>query len=165
MGKLLEKVKERFTGGGQTFEAALSAKVIRADGKVEHLGVISRKYVTTAFVNLLCLALQGTVGALLTFKYHDCGTGVGAENITDVALGTPYGGARAVGTQVQGTTANIYKSVGTVSFTSTLAITEHGLLSASSSVTLMDRSVFSAINVNSGDSIEFTYNLTLTAGG
>jgi len=165
MTNLLEKVKNRLTGGGSTFEAALSAKVIRADGRVEHLGVISRKMVTTAFVNLLSTALQGTVGALLTFKYHDCGTGVGDEAVGDVALGTPYGGARAVGTQVAGASANIYKSVGTISFTSTLAITEHGLFSASSSVTLMDRSKFAAINVNNGDSIEFTYNLTCTAGG
>jgi len=32
-------------------------------------------------------------------------------------------------------------------------------------VTLLDRTLFSAVNVVNGDSIEFTYTLTVTAGG
>jgi hypothetical protein len=48
----------------------------------------------------------------------------------------------------------------------TLAITEHGLFSAASGTDeLMDRTLFSAINVVSGDTITPTYNLTCTAGG
>jgi len=43
-------------------------------------------------------------------------------------------------------------------------VTEHGLFNASSAGTLMDRTVFSAINVVNGDSIQFTYELTATAG-
>ena len=80
-------------------------------------------------------------------------------------MGTAYGGARATGTQSTPGSTNIYRSVGTVSFTSTLAITEHGLFTASSGGTLFDRSVFSAINVLNGDSIQFTWELTLPAGG
>jgi hypothetical protein len=47
------------------------------------------------------------------------------------------------------------------------AITEHGLFSQTRAGggTLMDRSKFAAINVVATDSIQFTYELTLTAGG
>jgi len=58
-----------------------------------------------------------------------------------------------------------YVSVGTISYTTTKAITEHGLFNTADSTVLMDRTVFSAINVVDGDSIQFTYTLTVTAGG
>jgi hypothetical protein len=58
-------------------------------------------------------------------------------------------------------------STATVSFDATAAITEHGLFSqaATGGGTLWDRTVFSAINVVSGDSIQFAYSLTVSAGG
>ena len=51
-----------------------------------------------------------------------------------------------------------------MTFDATAAIVEHGIFSqaATGGGTLLDRSVFSAINVASGDSIQFTYDLTLT---
>jgi hypothetical protein len=98
------------------------------------------------------------------FKYHDSGTGTGAEAIGDTALGTPTGDARVVGTQ-DNSVAKQYKSVATLSYTTTLAITEHGLFSASTTGTLWDRTKFSAINVGSGDSIQFTYILSISDGG
>jgi len=70
-----------------------------------------------------------------------------------------------VGTQIEGASVNIYKSVATIPFTTTQTIKEHGLFNASSGVTLMDRSVFTGIPVNNGDSIQFTYELTCNAGG
>ena len=44
------------------------------------------------------------------------------------------------------------------------AVTEHGIFSAASGGILLDRSVFSVINLASGDSIQSTYQLTFTAG-
>jgi len=63
--------------------------------------------------------------------------------------------------------ANQLRSVGTQSFTGSGAITEHGLFSVitESAGVLWDRSVFSAINVDNGDSIEWTYTCTVSAGG
>jgi hypothetical protein len=56
--------------------------------------------------------------------------------------------------------------VGAISYTSSLAITEWGLFNQSAQGgTMWDHRVFSAINVNSGDSIQFTYTLTINAGG
>lgn len=65
----------------------------------------------------------------------------------------------------RGSKHNIYKSVGTVSYTSTKAITEHGLFNKATAGTLLDRTVFSAVNVVSGDACEFTYEYTVSTGG
>lgn len=140
----------------------LSARVLRGNGQVEDLGLIACRKVTTAFRDALVDSLQGSFANWGNFKYHGCGTGTGAEANTDTTLGTEVG-SRATGTQVEGASANIYKSVGTCTPGNTYAITEHGLFSASTTGTLMDRSVFSAINVTASDSIQFTYEITFAA--
>lgn len=140
----------------------LYATLIKADGVNEDLGLISTKVVTTAGVNYIVDAFQNTT-ELENMKYHASGTGVAAEAVGDTALGTEVA-TRATGTTAEGASANIYQTVGTIPYTATLAITEHGILSAAAVGTLLDRSVFSAINVNNGDSIEFTYELTFPAG-
>jgi len=153
-------------GGDHVVELTgkLSARVIRKNGAVQDLGVIARKKVTTAFVNHLVDSLQNqTTKPIDTFKYHDSGTGVAAESNADTALGIPCGEARDIGTQIEGASANIYKSVATHTYAGPFAITEHGLFSASSGPTLMDRSVFSPINVVATEKIEFTYELTCQA--
>lgn len=132
------------------------------DGSVTDYGLVSTKVVTDAGVAAIVDALQGTF-TISNFKYHGSGTGVAAEAAANTALGTEVA-TRATGTQTEGATANIYKTVGTITYSSTLAITEHGLFSASSAGTLLDRSVFSAINVQNLDSIEFTYELTVPSG-
>ena len=121
--------------------------------------------VTTAFVNFLVDSLEGTQADWINFKYHDSGIGVAAEAVGDTGLGTPWGGARDTGTQIDGTTANIYKSVATTTYNATKAITEHGLFNAAAAGTLMDRSVFAAINVVDTNAIEWTFTITFTAGG
>lgn len=145
--------------------AELSAVLIHADGTREEIGVISRKKVTGAFVTDIVANLVTDTTAFGDYKYHDCGTGNTAEANTQTALVTPFGGSRVAGTQVAGGTATAptYTSVATISFTGTLAIVEHAIFNASSSGTMMDRSLFSAINVVNGDSIQFTYVLTLNA--
>lgn len=145
------------------FNSALGIRVIRASGSIDDLGIVCRKVVTTAGATYLATAFTGT-GEPENFNFHDCGTGTTAADVSDTAIETPYGGARATGTQ-SNPSGLVYRSVGTINFTSSLAITEHGILSASSGGTLWDRHVFSAINVVNTDSIEFTYNLTINAGG
>ena len=142
----------------------LSAKVIRKNGKVEVKGVISKKVVTDAGVAYLVDAFQG-LAAIANFKYHDSGTGTNAEAVGDTALQTPTAESRDSGTQIEGSTANIYKTVATHTFAGTFAITEHGIFSATSTGTLWDRSKFSPINVVSNDRIEWTYELSVASGG
>lgn len=161
---MLELVKKDIKENKALFCSELKAKHILPDGKIVNLGVISKKVVTAAFVNFIVDKLVAA-GNINLFKYHDCGTRTAAESSSDTALGTPYGGDRAVGTQEEGASANIYKSVGTNDFTSSLAITEHGLFSLSAVGILADRSVFAQINVINGSAIEWTYTLTVQPGG
>lgn len=144
----------------------LSAKVIRKNGEVEDKGKISDKVVTTVGVNYLVDSFQdSTTYPMDDFKYHDSGTGTGAEVVGNTGLGTPCGDARDEGTPGEGASANIFKTVATHTYDESLAITEHGLFSASSDGVLWDRSKFDPINVVDGDQIEWTYSLECTAGG
>lgn len=157
--------------GIPTFFGALWATLNRDGQDPIDIGLVSLRVVTTAGVNAIVDAFQNTV-ELENFKFHGMGTGTGAEASSDTGLGTELttqynpDNTRATGTTTEGASANIYRTVGTNTIDSgTPAVTEHGVFSASSAGTLLDRSVFSAINLVSGDGITFTYDLTFTAGG
>lgn len=144
--------------------AELRAVHIDANGVRTDYGVISRRVVTTAGVAWLATVFTNT-NEPETLNFHDCGTGSTAESSAQTALVTAYGGARASGTQSTPGSTNLYRSVATLAFTSSLAIVEHGIFTASTAGTMFDRSVFAAINVINGDSIQYTWELTLPAGG
>lgn len=126
-------------------------------------GVLGRRVITNAGRDFLVDAFQNTV-EIDAMHYHGSGTDNTAEAVGDTALGVEVE-SRANGSQTEGGSANIYRSVGTVGYTGTRSIVEHGLFSAASSGTLWDRTVFASIGVDNGDSIQFTYDLTVTAGG
>ena len=144
-------------------ESRLTAVIKRRDGSEDDLGILSTKVVTTAFVEFLVDQLQSSTGEIASFSYHEMGTSSTAEAIGDTALVTAVE-TRANGTKTEGASANIYRSVGTVTATSARAIVEHGLFDAATAGNLMDRSVFTVINLGSGDAIQFTYELTVPAG-
>ena len=158
-------------------ESELALTVIRPRGKyaplVEEYGVVSRRVVTTAGVNYIANDFNDAASSadVSNFDYHGLGTGTNAEAVGDTTLQTELtteytGNVRATGTPST-PSANVYRSVGTNTMDSgTPAVTEHGLFSASSSGTLLDRSIFSAINLvgANGDSLQSTYSITFTAG-
>jgi hypothetical protein len=150
--------------GESTIKATtkMVARHIRNGKEISTREVINKK-VTTAFVNDIVDNLIAESSAFGDYKYHDSGTGVGAESPSDVGLGTPCAEARTVGSQVEGVQTYEYKSVATHTYAGTFAITEHGLFNHSTGVTLMDRSVFSAINVVADDKIEFTFTIQFSA--
>lgn len=152
------------TLGLATLFGELRATKYGADGTATDYGVLGYRVVTTAFCEYAVDQLQSESSTWGDFKYHDSGVGGTGEANGDTGIETTDGESRATGTQTEGTSVQ-YKSVGTISYTSTKAIVEHGLFNDASAGTLMDRTVFSAINVVSGDSIEFTYTITWTAGG
>lgn len=150
----------------------LYATIIRADGRLEHLGLICTRVITDAGVAFLVDDWDANGQDISTMNFHGCGTGAVAEAVGDTALGAESTTAlnpdstRATGTRSQ-PAANQYRTVGTLTFDNTVAVTEHGIFSqaATGGGTLWDRSVFSAINVVSGDSIQFTYTCTVSSGG
>jgi len=147
-----------------TFFGHLYARRIKADGGVVNYGLVSTQLVTTAFVNFVVDQLIAESSVFGDYKFHDSGIGVTGANITDTDIETTDNVARATGTQAEDA-ANIYESVGTITYAGGLAITEHGLFNTVDTATLMDRHTFGAINVVATDSIEFTYKLTVSAGG
>lgn len=143
----------------------LYAVLRRADGTVVNYGLISTNLVTTAFVEFMVDQLQTETSVWGDFKFHDSGVGVTGAAVGDTDIETTDGESRVTGSQTEGATAEIYKSVGTISYTTTKAITEHGLFSVVTAGTMMDHHVFAAINVVNGDSCEFSYQLTVSDGG
>lgn len=156
-------------------QSALYGRVIYGDGREEWLGLLSSKVITTAGVNFLVDAWQNLT-ELENLKFHGIGTGTNAEAVGDTALQTELttqynpDNTRATGTLTEGSSANIFRTVGTNTLDSgTPAVTEHGLLSqaATGGGTLWDRSVFSAINLTgaNGDGLQTTYDMTASSGG
>ena len=139
---------------------------------VEDYGVVSHKVVTTAGVGFIVDAFQNTQ-ELENFKYHGIGTNNTAEASSDTALGaeltTAYNpdSTRATGTLTEGGSANIFQTVGTNTVDGSAAVVEHGIFSQSATGggVLLDRSVFSTVNLSSGDALQSTYSLTFNAGG
>lgn len=150
--------------GLMTAYGELRAVLIKADGTRVNYGLLGLRVVTTAFVSFVVDQLQTETSVFGDFKYHDSGVGTTAEANGDTGIETTDGESRATGTQTE-SAATAYRSIGTISYTTTKAITEHGLFNDASAGTLMDRTVFSAVNVVNGDSIQFTYTLTCSAGG
>lgn len=150
---------------GQMFDTHLVARHLR-NGEVLREYDLGSGVVTTEGVNYLAADFAAGANDINLFKFHDSGTGVVAAAIGDTDLGTPAGPVtRATGSQSAST--NTYTTIGTIAYVSSLAITEWGLFTTSARGTteIWDRKVFTAINVVSGDSIQFTYVLTITAGG
>jgi hypothetical protein len=153
-----------------TFYGALYGRVIHADGSEDYLGLMSLRVVTTAGVTAICSHLNAAATVISTFNFHGYGTGSNAEAVGNTALHTELtteyvGNVRPTGSQ--GASTNTYTTVGTLSPDSggTIAVTEHGIFTANAAGTLLDKSLFSAVNlVASADSLQTTYVLTLPAG-
>lgn len=105
-----------------------------------------------------------------TMIYHGSGTGTAAAAEGDISLGTeittglnPDNTRPSCSVVGEGASANIRRCQATVTYDATLAVTEWGLFNqaATGGGTMFSRVVFNAVNVNSGDSIQFTYDLTV----
>lgn len=153
------------------FYGTLYLDHIQAGGETLELGLASMRVVTTAGVNFLVDSLQGIVEPEI-LKFHGIGTGATAEASADTALVTESTTAlnpdstRATGSLTEGASANIFRTVGTLTADASIACTEHGIFSqaATGGGTLLDRSVFSVVNLANGDSLQATYDFTITAG-
>lgn len=141
-----------------------------ASNLIEDYGVVGEKVVTTAGVGFLVDAWQNLL-ELETMKYHALGTNSGAESSAETALGTELtteytGNVRATGSLTEGATANVFRSVGSnvLDGTPGAALREHGLFSASTVGVLWDRTLFAAITLVSGDTLESTYDVSFVSG-
>lgn len=148
------------------------AKAISIDGS--NVAAKVRAAVAAGII-MLATVFTNAGAAIITNRIISAGTapknigwGIGttAAAVTDTALVTESApttaGGRTVGTETRTTVTNTndnYQVAGTVTAGSSLAITEAGLFDAITSGNMLIRSVFSAVNVVSGDSIAFTFGL------
>ena len=158
----------RLLGVGSIF-GQLSLQVIKGDGRIIDLGLVSQRVVTTVGAGFIVDAWQNSV-ELENMKYHGIGTGSTAEAVGDTALVTELtteytGDVRATGTTTEAS-ALVFRTVATNTLDGTpgAALREHGIFSASTAGVLLDRTVYSAITLSSGDGLQSTYDFTITAG-
>jgi hypothetical protein len=137
-------------------------------------GIVSYRVVTDSGVAYIVDDLDNAAGGadISNFNFHGVGTGNTAEAVGDTALVTESTTAlnpdstRATGTRTQ-PAANQYRSTGTLTFDAPAAVVEHGLFTqaATGGGTLLDRSVFAAVNVASGETLQTQYTYTVNSGG
>ena len=182
-GNYVRIAPDGLTEGVIEMTSTLSAVVHRAaTGETEDLGVISRMKVSTAFVQVLCRAMDGNehtteYGYFRNYMYHEWGTSAATEGNTQtkcVAHASNQAeyasGLLVSGTQVGGSTS--YSSVATLTASSNYSISEHCLHPTAGCGTApyegvdsygLDRSTFTGIPLSTGDSITFTYTLNVPA--
>lgn len=137
-----------------------------ADGAVKMDRYVPNLITTVGKAAVAGLILTDVAGTL--FDYMAIGTGTTAAAAGDTTLQTEIttnGGARVAGTGTRVTTTTTNDTaqlVASWTFSGSFAITEAGILNASSSGTLLARQVFSAVNVVSGDSFQITWKIALS---
>lgn len=175
----LPEISKALTDGRATFFGGLEVGVFRFDPEdpfgerqFEHYGLASLRVVTDTGVAFIVDAFQNLV-ELENMKYHGIGTGTTAESAAQTALVTELttqlnpDSTRATGTLTEGATANVFRTVATNNVDATVAVTEHAPFSqaATGGGVMLDRSLFSAVNLSSGDGLQTQYDLTITSGG
>ncbi len=164
----LAKVAKKFVPALTILHSSLSLKVEKANGDIWDYGCVGKHLVVTAGKNFIVDAFQNTT-EIENLKYHAVGTGTTAAAVGDTALQTELttqynpDNTRATGSQGEGASANVYRTTGTNTVDSSVALTEWGLLSqaATGGGTLLDRQVFSAVNLSSTESLTTQYDLTV----
>jgi len=120
------------------------------------------------FKEVACLIGTDITSGHTAFDYIGVGTGTTAATATDTTLETEItenGLTRAAGTGTNITDAVAYDTfqlVKSFSPTSTYAVTESGVLNASSSGVLLCHQTFSAINVTNGDTLTITWKVKVS---
>jgi len=135
----------------------LKITVTNPEGNVKQEVVVPNLVVTTG-KNLIASRLKDTTDAAMS--HMAIGTGSTAAAAGDTALGTEAGRVALTSTTVTTNSVAYVASFG--AGTGTGAITEAGLLNASSGGTLLCRTVFSVINKGAADTLGITWTVTVS---
>ena len=134
-------------------------KLFDSDGQLKEQRDIDNLVVTVG-KNYLAAWLDAASQAGAFMQYVALGTGVTAASAGDTALQTELA-TRVAGTESSST--NVWQNVATFGAgVDTGAITEAGLFSAAAAGTMLARQVFSVINKAAGDSLQVTWQITLS---
>lgn len=116
--------------------------------------------ITTVGKNFLADWLAQATQSTPFMNYVQLGTGTNAANASDTDLQTPLG-SRVAGSL--SSSLNVWTNDATFGpGVATGALTECGLFSASTGGTMLARKVFPVVNKESGDTIVFTWDVTIS---
>lgn len=159
---------------GQLFAIGhLWGGVFHRDGTFQDLGLMSCRVVTDTGVGFIVDAFQNLV-ELEVMRFHGLGTGSTAEAASQTALITELttqystSNTRPTGTLGEKSgDSKTYETTATITVSAGVAATEHGIFSqaATGGGVMIDRSVFSVVNMLSAESLATTYQLTFPSAG
>lgn len=131
-----------------------------------HLAITLNGELVRDIDNLVVTAGKGYVASRIkdatatAMSHMAIGSGTGAAAAGNTALGTELGRVSLTSTNVS---AAVVTYVGTFAAgTGTGAVTEAGILNASSSGTMLARTVFSVVNKGANDSMTVTWTVTVS---
>jgi hypothetical protein len=165
-------VEDANRGGALAIVGHLWLAAIDRLGNRQDLGLAGCRVVTTTGVNFIVDAFQNLT-EIENFKFHGVGTGTTAEASSQTALVTELttqystSSTRPTGSQgEQSGNANVYETAATITVSASVALTEHGIFSqaATGGGVMLDRTLFSAVNLASGESLQATYDFSCVAG-
>lgn len=145
------------------FHAHTEFRAHKLDSK-EHRHVVDQKF-TTVGRDAIVDAFDTGVGFTLSdFEFHGSGDGAGAEADSETALVNEVEAPRDTGVASQ-PTADVYRTVGTHTYSGGFTIIEHGIFDQATGGggALLDRTLFGDIVVVATDKIEFTFELTISS--
>ena len=135
----------------------LKLTLTRPDGHVKHEVIIPNLVVTTG-KNYIASRMKDASATAMS--HMAIGTGSTAAAAGDTALGNEAGRVALTSTTVS--TSNVAYVATFPAGTGTGAITEAGILNASSSGTLLCRTVFNIINKAAADTLGITWTVTVS---
>ena len=135
----------------------LKLTLTRPDGHVKHEVIIPNLVVTTG-KNYIASRMKDASATAMS--HMAIGTGSTAAAAGDTALGNEAGRVALTSTTVS--TSNVAYVATFPAGTGTGAITEAGILNASSSGTLLCRTVFNVINKAAADTLGITWTVTVS---
>ena len=144
---------------GIKIKGHINIKLLDTNGNVKDIRDLDNVIVTVG-KNFLASWLKDATQSTSFMQYIGLGTGTNAADASDTDLQTALG-SRVAGTLTS--TTNIWKNQATFApGVATGAITEAGLFSESTLGTLFARQVFPVVNKQAGDTIVFTWEVTLS---
>jgi hypothetical protein len=118
-----------------------------------------KNLVVTVGKNFIASRMKDATATAMT--HMEVGTGTTAAAVGDTALQTAVASSRVTLTSTTVTTNNVAYVASFPAGTGTGALTEAGLFNASSSGTMLCRTVFSVINKGAADTLGITWTVTV----
>lgn len=120
----------------------------------------TKNVVVTVGKNYLAAWLTMATQSDYFMQYIELGTGTNAANASDTTLQTPL--PTRLSGSLSSSTSTWQNQVTFGAGVNTGAVTEAGVFSTSSGGTMLARQVFSVINKGAGDSLQVTWQITLS---